>query len=420
MCLVSKTMRSLAVEHLFSSIRFGCEQDLSFWETMVPRTPRLQTIVKKVTFCETGFEDEDWIMRDPAVYSPRRRLREAVVPPQISPMPNVRIVEWEGDSDMYLAVPMAVAYMSLFPNVEALGLDYITFDGLDEAAKLLGACGRLKVLSTFNTNARVKTLCSTVGQEISPFDFTALEELTIDFYTCLLPLVTSSSPAGLLSFRYVNFGIDDDIQAAETVLQHAASSLTNLDLAMAPSSTFDDPDDLRLMVELFGRLPALPALRTLALSVTQAEPILNESTAPALITLILRIPLLFFGSVELDCAIFDEILQTFLPWGGRSESMRSALTHKFPLLRRITFHFCVAQQSPIHFRRGLRRRVERQLMKRLEETGADIAELVELDWLDDDYDPVVYSKTSGKPPWKLAPGTLEPETEASDCGIQSM
>ena len=54
----------------------------------------------------------------------------------------------------------------------------------------------------------------------------------------------------------------------------------------------------------------------------------------------------------------------------------------------------------------------------LEETEAGIAELLSIEWLDEEYNPVTYSKTNGKPPWKIKGRRSwceEPETEASDC-----
>jgi len=88
---------------------------------------------------------------------------------------------------------------------------------------------------------------------------------------------------------------------------------------------------------------------------------------------------------------------------------------KFPLIQRIGFYFCAPRTSGMHFRRGLRRRMERELKNRLQETGADLGEYLEVGWLDSNFNPVVYSKTNGKPRWKLPPDVTEPETEQSDC-----
>ncbi|KAJ7669365.1 hypothetical protein DFH06DRAFT_1468977 [Mycena polygramma] len=410
MCLVSKAIRSLGIEHLFSFIQFSCAQDFSWWDTMVHRTPRLRNIVKKVKFSNevSNFEDEGWMMRHPEVYAPKG-LHEAVVPPQILTMPNVHIVEWEGDLQFSFAVSMACAYMALFPNVTELDLRYLTFSTVVDIVELLSSCRRLRVLSTCCTDVLINT---SVDPKSPPLDLTALEELRIESYTCIFPLVQSSPPATLFSLKWVDFEIEE-IQAAEMVLQLAAPSLVNLDMALNPLDS--DEDAISLLVEQFRRMPTLPSLERLSISLAEAEPVLDALKAvPTLTTLILRIPLPFADD-ELDHPYFDAILQSAFPWGGQPESMKSVLTWKFPFIRRIGFHFCAPNNSTIHFRRDLRRRMERQLMERLEETGAHVAEYLELNWLDGNYDPVVYNKINGKPPWKLEPDIQEPDTEESDC-----
>ncbi|KAJ7669375.1 hypothetical protein DFH06DRAFT_1180772 [Mycena polygramma] len=410
MCLASKTMRLSAIEHLFSTVHFTCADDFNpWWANMLRRTPRLQTAVRKVKFSDK-FQTEAWKRRHPGSLRPKQ-LHEAVVPPQIPVMPNVRVVEWAGDQGL-IPISMAVAYMALFPNMTELSLRSLTFTSMDDVVKLLGSCGRLRVLSTSCTDVLLDT---PVDRKSSPLDLTALEELELGGYTCILPLIMTRRfpPTGLVSLRYLNFETID-IQAAERTLHLAAPSLISLDLA--PDLSIN-AHVIRFMVEMFCRLPPLQALRTLSISLYQAEQVLNASKdAPTLTTLILRIPL-FHVDVDRNSIDFDWILQAVFPWGRKSESMRSALTRKFPLIRRLGFHFCAPRKSPIHFRRGLRRRMERQLMKRLEETEADVAEMVELDWLDDNYDPVVYNRSTGKPPWKLDPEIPEPESEASDCEL---
>ncbi|KAJ6491258.1 hypothetical protein C8R47DRAFT_1319601 [Mycena vitilis] len=411
MCLASKAMRLSAIEHLFSTVHFTCADDFNpWWANMLRRTPRLQTAVRKVRFSDK-FQTEAWRMRHPGTSYPKQ-LHEAVIPPQIPIMPNVCVVEWAGDQDL-IPISVAVAYMALFPNITELRLRSLTFTSMDDLVNLLGSCGRLRVLSTSRTDVLIDAL---IDRKSTPFDLSALEELEIEGYTCILPLIVTRRfrPAGLLSLRYLNFETID-IQAAESTLHLATPSLINLDLAPDLSK---GAHVLRSVVEMFSRLPPLQALRTLSISLYQAQLVLNASEAPApvLTRLILRIPL---SHVDVDRSFMDLdwILQSVFPWGRKSESMRSALTRKFPLIRRLGFHFCVTRESPIHFRRRLRRRMEWQLMKRLEETGADVAKIVEVDWLDDKYVPVVYNGTTGKPRWKLALETPEPESEASDCEL---
>lgn len=171
---------------------------------------------------------------------------------------------------------------------------------------------------------------------------------------------------------------------------------------------------------MFERLPGFVALESLTLWVRPqcfAEHFINGlKGAPNLTKLVFQL-VLYKEDEEGDRKEFDAILHDLLPWQA-SESMKTVLTRKFPRCQRIGFHFCIPRDSEMHFRRGLRRRMERRLKDRLKETGAGITEFLEVEWLDEKYNPVTYSKTNGKPPWKIqnrAHWYREPETEASDC-----
>jgi hypothetical protein len=171
------------------------------------------------------------------------------------------------------------------------------------------------------------------------------------------------------------------------------------------------------VIEMLNRLPAFPALDTLSLVLSDqsTKQLLNAlSAAPKLTTLNFRIMLDSGAGDDFDREDFRYLIGETFPWGG-SESMRSVLTQKFPLLHRIGFYICVPRNSTMHFRRGLRRRMERELKNRLEETGADLAGYLEMGWLDEKFNPVVCRETNGKLPWKLPPDFSEPETEESDC-----
>ncbi|KAJ6572115.1 hypothetical protein B0H19DRAFT_677984 [Mycena capillaripes] len=144
MSLVSRSMRSLAIEHLFSVVHFACAQDLSWWQTMLCRTPELATFVKKVKFSDAS---EDWIKRHRKVRYPQS-LYVACLEPKFTAMPNVCAVEWDTCS---INIWMAVAYMALFPNLKELHLRGINLHGFHELRQFLHACGRLQVLSFSNT-----------------------------------------------------------------------------------------------------------------------------------------------------------------------------------------------------------------------------------------------------------------------------
>ncbi|KAJ7651746.1 hypothetical protein DFH06DRAFT_1331697 [Mycena polygramma] len=396
---------------------------------MLLRTPKLQTVVKKVKFSDTG---RDRTERGRVVRS-RKKISGAVVPPKFSVMPNVRIVDW--DADDFIAVQMAVAYLGLFPNLNELYLNNFDLNGFDELATLLAACGKLRLLTLSNTKADAFELDYGSEDEWLPrtptdrkptFDLTALEELVVvncgdpkdpdsDF---LVRMVEHSQPTGLTSLAFTFTGKTYDrekpcsIRATERLLCLASPSLVNLSLLPLGS-------DMSQVAEMMKCTPAFPALTTfstlLVVDGGETQQIMNTLQAPNLTALEFRV--VFSKDAYGNYEEFREILRIW-PW-DKSESMKSAVTRKFPLIRRIGFSFCAPRDARIHFRRGLRRKLERRLRDRLDETGADVAEYLELRWLDDRYNPVLYSKINGKPKWKLPPRCPEPETEASDCETDS-
>ncbi|KAJ6458976.1 hypothetical protein C8R45DRAFT_1031151 [Mycena sanguinolenta] len=173
---------------------------------------------------------------------------------------------------------------------------------------------------------------------------------------------------------------------------------------------------------MFERLPVFVALQSLTLWIRPDGNgdhfIAALKVAPNVTTLTFRL-VLYNEEGHSDREVFEDILQHHFPLHAtESESMKTFLTRKFPRCKRIGFHFCMLRNSRIHFRRGLRRRMERQLRDRLEDDGTAITQLLHFEWLDeDDYQPVVYNKTNGKPPWKALPPVfmeLEADSEYSD------
>ncbi|KAJ7034549.1 hypothetical protein C8F04DRAFT_566844 [Mycena alexandri] len=422
LCLVSKTIRSLAIEHLFSVINFGCTADLKQWRTMVRRTPKLQNIVKQVNFTDVNDTRADrWR------YQPLRSCRSiehAAMPPTIPVMPNVTIVEWSTPS---IKVKTAVAYLALLPSLNELRVKNTSFFNYGDFTQFLGACGSLKILSFHAVIVRQRPW--DIAEEPTPFDLTALEELSVigcgdpnehplhlrrDFITDLLteiqPRLTSLTFVGDLYHRD-----PCSLIGMHKLLRMAAANLVNLTVDSQYLSDMEVPRP----IEMFRTLE-LPALSRLSISLgsnRQAQKILYALKAPILRELIFRIPL--YKDDQYDREYFQKILDTAFPW-GQSASMKSFVAAKFPSVQRIGFHFCVARTSHIHFRRGVRRKLEALLRARLEETGADVAELLQVEWLDDKYNPVVYSKTTGKPHWKFPRARSrylqlpEPDTESSD------
>jgi hypothetical protein len=180
MSLVSKTMRTFTIEHLFAAIHFECVQDLTWWGTMLERTPSLQHIVKRVKFSDPTSSVDG--MKHYRKEWPIKPLGKAVVPPTIPIMPNVSIVEWEPEA-YTIDDSMAIAYMALFPNTTELYISFMSFDdlsgrplvdGFHRLARFLHASGKLRVLSLGNISVGRKR-----HLELPTFDLTALEDLRV-------------------------------------------------------------------------------------------------------------------------------------------------------------------------------------------------------------------------------------------------
>ncbi|KAJ7916228.1 hypothetical protein B0H13DRAFT_1998652 [Mycena leptocephala] len=327
MSLVCKAMRSFAIEHLFSLIHFACSQDISYWNAMVRRTPRLSSIVRRVKFSDPGV---DWLRRHRTAVRSRRTLRDAAVPPKIPVMPNVRVVEWE--EDVYpIDIGMAAAYMALFPNTKELLLN-MSFDVLEI------------------TNVNVHELTRLQSRERPTFDLTALEELRVtecgfrdpdlDF---LLQLVKESPPTELKS-----------LTLAES-FDFVGPSLVNFSVLL---ESFDS--GMTDVVEMLNHLrPALLALNTLSLWLNdQAEHVLNALQVAPNLTVLNFYIILCDDDDHKNRKTFCDILDKAFPWDAfatKPTSMRSVLLHKFPLIRRVGFYFCAQRRSTLHFRRGFAR-----------------------------------------------------------------
>ncbi|KAJ7243777.1 hypothetical protein C8J57DRAFT_1725959 [Mycena rebaudengoi] len=432
MALVSKTMRSSAINHLFSFIHFACAADISFWNGMLDQTPTLGSVVKKEL---------------DVVYP----LDGVSILPMIISMPSVKVVEWL-DYSGHFTLDMQIAYMALFSNLDSLHLKFVSFDSFVDFTKLLAACGRVKGLSLEYTGVGDDELESeSDGDELesdsddsdgpapdsivqqprvhrvpSVFDLTELEELNVNSTEAgedfLVRLIKQSPPARLKRLALGSFSYIPERQqipcsalAMEKLLRLGAASLVHL--AIQP--TFPKASQNRDFLEMFRRLPAFPELRSLTIWLgpnRQAEWMLAAlAAAPNLTTITFRLTFDEGWDEEQQREGFNEVLRVVFPWGG-FESMKTVLIGKFPLLCRVAFHFGAFRDSDIHFRRGVRRRMERRLKERLEETGADIAEYLELEWLDEDYNLLAYSKMNGKPLWTVErhSWSREPETEASD------
>ncbi|KAJ7484372.1 hypothetical protein FB451DRAFT_1392930 [Mycena latifolia] len=349
-------------------------------------------------------------------------------------MPNVRVVEWH-DSYDELKLGMTVAYMALFPRLQKPCLAEQCFPSMISLAKFLSVCGSLKDLSfraTMIDNYGSESesndsdgIAALAHPKLCSFNLTELEELTVTSNYCseddkdpLIHLVAHFPPGKPKSLSFESLYYRDDpcsIPAMEKLLRLAAPSLATL--IVQPTCLQISHNQISKM---FSRLPAFPTLHSLTIGLGPKHPaeslIQALTAAPNLNTIIFRIGFSEDGDVDEHRKHLNASLGAAVPW-ATSESMKSFLKRKFPLPRQIGFHLSVWRDSDLHFRRGLRRRMERRLKEQLDQAGADVTEYLELQWLDENYKPVTYNHTNGKPPWKVDRSSYnkEPETEASDC-----
>ncbi|KAJ7034534.1 hypothetical protein C8F04DRAFT_566439 [Mycena alexandri] len=250
MALASKSMRFLAMEHLFSVVHFACSEDFPWWLDMLSRTPTLVTFVKRVKFSEP---DTSWLKRHRGPNTSRLDL--TTVPPLI-PLPNVSSVEWLSLGYSNPTSRMATAWMHLFPNVQKVHFEGIYFHGLASLSNFLAAFGNLKALSLVNTHVdpedesednddsppRERPQPSTFNlAEVEDLAISGSEPLDSDGLDHILYLLQQSPPTKLKSLDLGGFGYGSDfdpcsILAMERLLSVGASSLLNLII----ESTFMD------------------------------------------------------------------------------------------------------------------------------------------------------------------------------------
>ncbi|KAJ7154617.1 hypothetical protein C8R46DRAFT_440920 [Mycena filopes] len=433
MSLVSKEMRLLAIERLFSIIHFACAEDFPRWLDMVNTTPSLSTFVRRVKFSQPS---KGWLKGHRG--SDTSELDDNALPHLLPTLPNVSAVEWVSlDS---LNANTVAAYLKLLPNVHRLHLESVTFSTSIALANLLGAFGNLKALSLLQVYVdRDESDEPQDGGLLVPLctlNLAAINELAItscgpyddseSLEDSILFLVEQSPTSGLKSLDLGGFQYNNEdtepctLVAMEKLLFIGAPSLVKL----AIDPTCFDPSLNDRLVTMVTRLPIFSALQTLTIWLglnLQATRFLDALTAaPGLTTVIFRIRL-YQEDDEEDRKHLARVLDDVLFWTG-SMSVKTRLTQKYPSIQRIGFHLSVPHSSDVHFRCGYRRRVEKQLMERLTRAGGAATDYLPVEWLDveNGHARVEYSSVTGKPPWSIPRDhrpwhNREPDTEASDC-----
>ncbi|KAJ7636880.1 hypothetical protein FB45DRAFT_907603 [Roridomyces roridus] len=461
MSLVSKTTRSFATIHLFSMVHFSCVEDFPWWLEMLNRTPDLASHVKKVKF--SGDRSQQSMDRLGLTSSVTRLSNSSIIPvlPSLPNVTSVELGEWNNGS---IPIAMLMTQMSLCPHIRELRLAHVDFYYYTQLVAIIGACGgTLRSLSFervllkrhhFSSDSESDSDSESEVEPSSPPaydsdvpDLSALEELTLEecngypgFDGSLISrLITEHQPSGVrtltLGYSYQYQFEACSVSATETLLCLCAPAVVNLSLDPDIDTEYAEED----IVDMFRRLPAFLALETLTIWLHpdhMAQQFIDAlKGAPKLTKLVFRV-WLHSEDYDQDRQDFNQIVNNIFPWGG-PDSMKTVITRKFPLCREVVFHLCVSRVSVTHFRRGVRRRMERQLKERLKKTRADIAAYLRIEWLDEDFRPVVYRKTDGKPLWSPERNGVkngsesdseddgkigwesEPDTEDSDCESES-
>ncbi|KAJ7098226.1 hypothetical protein C8R44DRAFT_811096 [Mycena epipterygia] len=306
MALVSKTMRSSAIVHLFAALKFSCPEDLHTWLDIVGRTPELGTrIVRSVKF--------SWN------YAMGRApdARRAPDPSSIPYMPNVQAVIWESSDVEDIA--MAGPRLSLFPNMTELCLSG-HFRDFESLSKMLGACRRLKILSLMETTVGEDGRIDKSRSHLGLFDLTALEKLEIhciDPANYIADLLDHSTPLELRSLapgNPISCDVPCSIAVMNKVLRLGASSLEKL--VVDPGFGSQQVEGL----DMFERLPPLTALKSFTLWLTpssEAETLINAwPAAPNVTDITFRIQFHEDTTDELglDLQLFRDILENTFTW----------------------------------------------------------------------------------------------------------
>ncbi|KAJ6600043.1 hypothetical protein DFH09DRAFT_1271567 [Mycena vulgaris] len=299
---------------------------------------------------------------------------------------------------------------ALVPKYRKPSFEQHLFNELASLTHFLRGCSDLKALmffkmtiseseseseheSEFKSEDDIEMSAGLRATRLKPcsFNLTGLEELAVrsssgEMGEWLLHLVERSPPTKLKSLSFDKFmypesepcsiaAMKKDL-AIQRPLPHKSSCGTVGQLGGNQS------------LGIFSRLPTFPSLQSLTIWLgpnREAERLVETfPAAPNLSTIIFRIGL---------------------------EENEENCDH-FPLIQRIGFHFCAPRESDMHFRCGM-----------LEKDAGGCGGTSRMEWLDGDYNPVTYSKKSGKPlqPWNVFRHSShrEPETQASDCDWDS-
>ncbi|KAJ7056217.1 hypothetical protein C8F01DRAFT_1157132 [Mycena amicta] len=391
MRLVSRAMRDVATEPLFSVVRFACQEDFTDWLDMLRETPSLVMAVRKVKVSVS-----------------------LQGPPMLPTLPNVEEVEWARKGKDIWSTEFAAMYMRrVFSGATRLSLVDVQFGDLTELSSLLLSCNLLNSLTICrSTNLSLGTAPHLPGAPT--VDLSQLHELTLIAHSdarvqnphSLRLLLQRSQPTQLrvlklLSERdFVDLGADDarnpcSVATIITLLRFAAPSLTHLTINPSFSDRYVNP----LFNSTTTRFPPFVSLVEFALHLGRlGEDSFHAESFFAALNPIPQLSTLRFVSRVYGTERDDYKWFISLFCWKSTELSGDALRARFPSLQKVVWAFRVAPYAYGHTAtataictREYRIEMERRLVLRLEELGMgdlnEVASLLRVEWLDGEYRP---------------------------------
>ncbi|KAJ7199253.1 hypothetical protein GGX14DRAFT_662564 [Mycena pura] len=358
MALVSKTMRSIAIQFLFATIQFSWAEDVKLWIAMMRRMPELGIwIVKEVFFYSPNLGTAKGLPLKKRRKTGKNRHRAAVGVLDIPQMPSVRLVSFEGDSCRPCATNSAklVPYLSVFPSMTELHISCMMFADIEDLATLLGACEKLRSLTFINFEVYSPAHDNDWNEKdqlsSSLFDLTAVEKLRVvcdDSADFLLELMDHSRPDGLKSLTLGDAYTETpcSVNVAEKLFAMSAQSLEKIALgAIFGISSNAEYMHQKVFTEMLSAVPEFPALTSLELWLTptrDSEPTVRKFPAAPNVKVITLSFLLEADDVD---ALNADVLDLFavmkwspsLPWKTLAKDL---LHKKFPRFERLEFNIC--------------------------------------------------------------------------------
>nr|GAT48860.1 predicted protein [Mycena chlorophos] len=361
MCLVSRDMRTSAIEVLFYKLRFSQHEDFELWYNMLRRTPSLATIPRRVTISRS-------VSADPYLLKPLLTVDEVVWADYI--------FGWRAD--------VALEYLErIFPNATRVCFRGVLFRDSQSFTSVLAHFKPLRGLSLVSSQLNF-------AEDMVKLDLSQLEELVLtnasDKHGVLLRLLETSPPRKLRVLRLLSeddgrLFLPPDVSITTKLLQVAAPSLQELWLQSEYRPYNENETTLHTASNL-----TFPAMHTLTLYITpwrtHPESFLESlPPQPSITTLALRIRVSGTQSEREphNLALFSAFPVQFTT---------AALQHRFPHLEHVLIVLYASKSTSMHNvklgAREYRSTMEARIWARLAEmcVGEWVTRRVKIQWMD--------------------------------------